>query len=135
MSDPGETRIGPRTFRWGERTFVMGILNVTPDSFSGDGLLAATDADAVAAAVELAGADFIVLEGIPGALRGRLAEALLQRGQGVERLGEHALLSLDPAVCVVTCELEGDAAAVVHRRHAQGVLAGIEQQRGEDQPR
>jgi dihydropteroate synthase len=35
-----ETRIGPRTFRWGERTYVMGILNVTPDSFSGDGLLA-----------------------------------------------------------------------------------------------
>jgi dihydropteroate synthase len=34
------TRIGPATFRWGERTFVMGILNVTPDSFSGDGLLA-----------------------------------------------------------------------------------------------
>lgn len=34
------TRIGPVTFRWGERTFVMGILNVTPDSFSGDGLLA-----------------------------------------------------------------------------------------------
>jgi dihydropteroate synthase len=24
--------------RWGERTFVMGIVNVTPDSFSGDGL-------------------------------------------------------------------------------------------------
>ncbi len=37
----GETRIGPRTFRWGERTFVMGILNVTPDSFSGDGLMSA----------------------------------------------------------------------------------------------
>lgn len=28
------------TFKWGERTYVMGILNVTPDSFSGDGLLA-----------------------------------------------------------------------------------------------
>jgi dihydropteroate synthase len=39
--DLGETRIGPRTFRWGERTFVMGILNVTPDSFSGDGLVTA----------------------------------------------------------------------------------------------
>ena len=25
---------------WGARTFVMGILNITPDSFSGDGLLA-----------------------------------------------------------------------------------------------
>lgn len=33
-------RIGGRTFTWGERTYVMGILNVTPDSFSGDGLLA-----------------------------------------------------------------------------------------------
>jgi dihydropteroate synthase len=41
----GETRIGPRTFRWGERTFVMGILNVTPDSFSGDGLLARSSDD------------------------------------------------------------------------------------------
>lgn len=30
--------IGKRRFRWGERTFVMGIINVTPDSFSGDGL-------------------------------------------------------------------------------------------------
>jgi dihydropteroate synthase len=37
---PGSTRIGPTTFAWGARTFVMGILNVTPDSFSGDGLLA-----------------------------------------------------------------------------------------------
>ena len=36
---PPATRIGPVTFRRGERTFVMGILNVTPDSFSGDGLL------------------------------------------------------------------------------------------------
>ena len=35
----GSTRIGSRTFRWGERTFVMGIVNVTPDSFSGDGLV------------------------------------------------------------------------------------------------
>ncbi len=27
------------TFRWGERTYIMGIVNATPDSFSGDGLL------------------------------------------------------------------------------------------------
>ena len=46
----GHTRIGPATFRWGERTFVMGILNVTPDSFSGDGLLA-VPGDPVEAAV------------------------------------------------------------------------------------
>lgn len=32
-------QIGNRIFEWGSRTYVMGILNVTPDSFSGDGLL------------------------------------------------------------------------------------------------
>jgi dihydropteroate synthase len=30
--------IGGRSFEWGSRTYVMGIVNVTPDSFSGDGL-------------------------------------------------------------------------------------------------
>ena len=49
---PAATRIGPTTFHWGERTFVMGILNVTPDSFSGDGLLSSRD-DPVATAVDL----------------------------------------------------------------------------------
>ena len=32
--------IGGRTLVWGKRTHIMGILNLTPDSFSGDGLLA-----------------------------------------------------------------------------------------------
>jgi len=31
--------VGTRTFNWGQRTYLMGILNITPDSFSGDGLL------------------------------------------------------------------------------------------------
>lgn len=70
----GETRIGPRTFRWGLATHVMGIVNVTPDSFSGDGLLAsrvgATEArGAVEAAAALArsmadeGADIVDVGG------------------------------------------------------------------------
>lgn len=32
-------QIGNHLFKWGSRTYVMGILNITPDSFSGDGLL------------------------------------------------------------------------------------------------
>ena len=32
-----------QTFNWGSRTYVMGILNVTPDSFSGDGLMSIAD--------------------------------------------------------------------------------------------
>jgi dihydropteroate synthase len=31
-------KINVFTFEWGTRTYVMGILNLTPDSFSGDGL-------------------------------------------------------------------------------------------------
>lgn len=47
---PHEMRCGRSTFRWGSRTYVMGVVNVTPDSFSGDGL-----AHDVNAALELAG--------------------------------------------------------------------------------
>jgi dihydropteroate synthase len=38
-------QIGKFTFDWGKRTYIMGILNVTPDSFSGDGLI--TNGDAI----------------------------------------------------------------------------------------
>ncbi len=36
--DRGATRCGDAILAWGRRTYVMGIVNVTPDSFSGDGL-------------------------------------------------------------------------------------------------
>ncbi|MEI7845957.1 MAG: dihydropteroate synthase [Chloroflexota bacterium] len=47
-------------FEWGARTFVMGILNVTPDSFSGDGLLVGAEGSTagdpgIALALEQAG--------------------------------------------------------------------------------
>ena len=58
------TRCGELELRWGERTYVMGILNVTPDSFSGDGLADDVKA-AVARARQLAaeGADIIDIGG------------------------------------------------------------------------
>ena len=45
-------QIGKFTFDWGSRTYVMGILNVTPDSFSGDGII--TKGDVVQAALSQA---------------------------------------------------------------------------------
>ena len=33
----GVTRIGDSIFAWGRRTYIMGIINLSPDSFSGDG--------------------------------------------------------------------------------------------------
>jgi dihydropteroate synthase len=62
-----ELTIGKRNFVWGQRTFVMGIFNVTPDSFSGDGL--ASTNNAVASALEqargfaVAGVDFLDVGG------------------------------------------------------------------------
>ena len=58
------TTIGGRVFRWGERTFIMGIVNATPDSFSGDGI--GCDADAAAALAlrfQADGADIIDIGG------------------------------------------------------------------------
>jgi dihydropteroate synthase len=51
---PGELTIAKTTLTWGSRTYVMGILNLTPDSFSGDGLLQQDEDDAFAAALEQA---------------------------------------------------------------------------------
>ena len=63
-------QIGNRHFEWGARTYVMGVLNVTPDSFSGDGLLSSGAAGACvercvdqALRMEAAGADIIDVGG------------------------------------------------------------------------
>jgi len=65
MPDP--IRVRDLELRFGERTYVMGIVNMTPDSFSGDGLLAsgASSAAAVEQAVRMVaeGADIIDIGG------------------------------------------------------------------------
>jgi dihydropteroate synthase len=43
ISAPAPWRIRDRTFNWGSRTYLMGILNVTPDSFSDGGQFATVD--------------------------------------------------------------------------------------------
>lgn len=48
QSSLGITQCRGAIFRWGSRTYIMGIINMTPDSFSGDGL----SMDAAAAAAQ-----------------------------------------------------------------------------------
>jgi dihydropteroate synthase len=48
-----------RRFEWGARTYVMGIVNISPDSFSGDGLNSVDEAVAQAQRFEAEGADII----------------------------------------------------------------------------
>ena len=56
-------RCGKSEFRWGERTYVMGIINVSPDSFSGDGLTNAESAVAQARHRVSEGADILDIGG------------------------------------------------------------------------
>jgi dihydropteroate synthase len=89
---------------WGKRTFIMGILNVTPDSFSGDGLL---QADPVTAALEqarrfvAAGADILDIGGEstrPGAQLVDEAEELRRVIPVIRALAEEnldVLISID----------------------------------------
>ncbi|MGE3858030.1 MAG: dihydropteroate synthase [Dehalococcoidia bacterium] len=56
---PAPMQIGKTRFAWGARTFVMGVINATPDSFSGDGIVDPTGAANLARAMVEAGADII----------------------------------------------------------------------------
>jgi dihydropteroate synthase len=95
---PGPTRIGPATFQWGVRTFVMGIVNVTPDSFSGDGLLA--EASSLARNGEA---------GIPAVARAvALARGMVEEGADLVDVGGE---SSRPGHAIVSAEDE--AARVV----------------------
>ena len=75
-----QTTIRERSFNWGERTYLMGVLNVTPDSFSDGGEFYASTA-ALAQAQRLVdhGADIIDVGGQstrPGAAQISLEEEL-----------------------------------------------------------
>lgn len=56
----GELLLRGRSLVWGARTYLMGILNATPDSFSGDGRPGPTEA--LARALELAGQGADILD-------------------------------------------------------------------------
>lgn len=63
---PAQLDFARGPWSWGERSYVMAILNATPDSFSGDGLLGVGAVERTLAAAELAlagGADILDLGG------------------------------------------------------------------------
>lgn len=103
---PAPLEIGPLHCVWGERTYVMGIINVTPDSFSGDGLLHPDEV--TGAALEQArrfvewGATMLDVGGEstrPGSAAIELEEELarvLPTIEGIAReLGDRAAVSVD----------------------------------------
>ncbi len=84
--------IGGHSFEWGSRTYVMGIVNVTPDSFSGDGLGDDRDA-AVAQGLRMVdeGADFLDVGGEstrPGHVPISVSEEITRTEDVVRRLAK-----------------------------------------------
>lgn len=94
----GITRCGEKEFRWGERTYIMGIINVTPDSFSGDGLGYDTEAVVEQARCFAAeGADILDIGGEstrPGAAPISVEEELRRVIPVIERLADEVALPL-----------------------------------------
>jgi len=104
--------IGGHRFDWGSRTYVMGIVNVTPDSFSGDGLGDDRDA-AVAQGLRMAaeGADILDVGGEstrPGHVPISAAEEIARTEEVVKRLSEQSSVP----VSIDTYKLEVAEAAV-----------------------
>ncbi len=108
-------KIGSRVFQWGQRTYIMGVLNLTPDSFSGDGLL--TKEDPPAAAIEQAagfldaGADILDVGGEstrPGAVPISASEELERVVPVIEALAAR----FDTAISIDTFKAEVAAAAL-----------------------
>ena len=63
LPERGSLQLRGRAFAWGERTFLMAIVNVTPDSFSGDGQSEAESAIAHAVRQWQNGADILDIGG------------------------------------------------------------------------
>ncbi|MFG3049550.1 dihydropteroate synthase [Kitasatospora sp. NPDC048239] len=69
MSAGTTTTVGPLDIHWGSRTYILAIINATPDSFSGDGVYATPAAEAqairIAARALADGADVVDIGGVP----------------------------------------------------------------------
>ncbi len=120
---PAPISIGGREFAWGERTYVMGIVNVTPDSFSGDGLGSDVHA-AVWQAVQMQadGADIIDIGGEstrPGFAEVDEEEELRRTIPVVERLAREldVPVSIDTYKARVAKEAIEAGAALVNDVH------------------
>lgn len=114
---PKPIQIGDTTFIWGDRTYVMGVINVTPDSFSGDGILDPERAGELALSQVEAGADLIDI----GAESTRPAYAPIDAEEEWQRL-EQALMVVRRLVDV-PISVDTTKADVARRAFALGADA------------
>ena len=120
---PDPITIAGREFAWGVRTYVMGVVNVTPDSFSGDGLGADVDAAVAQALCMLEeGADIIDVGGEstrPGFAEVTAEEEMARVIPVLERIGKEtdAPISIDTYKAAVAREALKAGAHLVNDVH------------------
>jgi dihydropteroate synthase len=108
-------RVRGRHFVWGARTYLMGIVNATPDSFSGDGRPNAPEAVAHACAVAASGADIVDI----GAESTRPGHVPIDEGEELRRLIP-VVRGLRAAVPDAIVSIDTFKAAVFAAAHAAG---------------
>jgi dihydropteroate synthase len=115
FNDRGALRLRGRALPWGARTYVMGIVNVSPDSFSGDGVADARAAARLGIALRNAGADILDL----GAESTRPGHRPIETELEIARLlpAVSALRADDPDAIVSIDTYKPD---VYRRAHAAG---------------
>ena len=97
MKRLGATKCGNTEFRWGERTYVMGIINLSPDSFSGDGIADLGAAAAQAHRFVSEGADILDIGGEstrPGSTPVSISEEIKRVVPIIERLSSEVPVPL-----------------------------------------
>lgn len=120
MTEPAPIRAGSRWLEWGRRTYIMAILNITPDSFSRSGPGLDPDAAVARAHREIAdGADLIDIGGEstrPGATPVDEATELARVIPVIERLAAttDTPISIDTAKAAVAGAAIRAGAAIVN---------------------
>jgi dihydropteroate synthase len=115
-------RLGSSRFVWGRRTYVMGIINVTPDSFAGDGVVDVRAAVARAHQMVEDGADIVDIGGEstrPGAGSVAADIELARVLPVVERLAGHlpVPISVDTSKSAVARAVLHAGASIINDVH------------------
>lgn len=123
-----DIRIGNKLFTWGTRTYVMGILNITPDSFSGDGLAATGEVVAAALAqarlFAAAGADILDVGG-ESTRPGAEAVSATEEQARVLPVIQALAVELDVPISIDTYKTEVAAAALDAGAHLVNDVWGL----------
>ena len=116
--------IRDRVFTWGQRTYIMGIVNVSPESFSGDGLDSVEEAVTQAQRFAAAGADIIDVGGM--STRPNFAEISVEEEiERVEPVIDALIEAIDLPISIDTYRSQVASSALEMGAHLVNDITGF----------